>query len=87
MAASVGVTCEPFISTFEISSSVQFLLLGSDGIWDGVSVQEVGELLAPLSGKKIQALSNRITNASLRGLGTKNLMDNTTNIIVKFSDF
>lgn len=46
-AASVGVTAEPEIKSFtNLSSNDKFLVVGSDGIWDRFSNEEVMMVIA-----------------------------------------
>jgi len=46
LAASVGVTCEPEILTHTISEDDEFIVLGSDGIWEFIENQEAVEIVA-----------------------------------------
>ena len=43
----VGVSCKPDVVKRECSSSLKFLILASDGLWEVMSEAEVGEIVYP----------------------------------------
>jgi serine/threonine protein phosphatase PrpC len=75
----------PFISQYSLSSDDEYLIIATDGVWDGASIEEIAEMLSSKKSKKVQAISNRVTNASLIGMANRELSDKITNIMVKFN--
>ena len=44
-ASTCGVTAEPQVFVHKITPEDRYIMCGSDGIWDMISIQEAGELL------------------------------------------
>lgn len=79
-AKACGVTYEPDVSTTNIESDDFYLILGTDGVWDGISIDEAVNCLdLKLSPKE---LSKRILDAGLKGLSKNQIDDNITNVVV-----
>jgi serine/threonine protein phosphatase PrpC len=47
VAASVGVSCEPEILEFTLTSEDKFIVLGSDGIFEFLSNEDVVKIVVP----------------------------------------
>jgi serine/threonine protein phosphatase PrpC len=46
VAKSVGVTYEPEIKSFPLTSDDKFIVIGSDGLWDRIPNDEVTRIVA-----------------------------------------
>ncbi|KAI8809788.1 phosphatase 2C-like domain-containing protein [Cladochytrium replicatum] len=82
VATKLGVLSEPDVRFFDITRNDKFLVLGTDGLWDGLAVQAVVEIVSKHTdaGKA----SEHLTKASLEGMDRQCLDDNTTNVVVRF---
>lgn len=80
MASRLGILSSPDVKVIELTPSEAFLVLGTDGVWDGVSVDEVLEIVSKQTDPV--AVSKRLTECSLIGMDRQHLDDNTTNIVV-----
>ena len=47
VAASVGVICEPEVLEFELTKEDKFIVIGSDGIFEFLSNEDVVKLVVP----------------------------------------
>ena len=76
-----GVICEPFVTQIEIDQSIknQFLFLGSDGIWDVISEEEMQQLIKVNNDTKY--LSSIIIEKAL----FKQAWDNLSVFVVKLT--
>lgn len=73
VAAKLGVICEPDVSVQQIDpSSDALLVLGSDGVWDGLSNQDVIDIVKANLGD-IQKASKLVTKKSITGMQKKNM--------------
>lgn len=85
VATRLGVTSEPEITTHTITPNDAFIVLASDGVWDGTSTERVVELVSK-NVKDPEKASKSITENSLKGLNDSALDDNTTNIVLIFQE-
>ena len=52
LATSVAVTARPVIEEHEITKDSQFIILGSDGIWESIESQEAVDIAAKATSAK-----------------------------------
>ncbi|KAJ1542457.1 hypothetical protein HK096_009366 [Nowakowskiella sp. JEL0078] len=80
VATKLGVLSEPDVKILDITPNDSFLILATDGVWDGLSVTEAVNLVS----KQVDPTkaSEILTQASLEGLDKNSVDDNTTNIVV-----
>ncbi|KAI8821832.1 phosphatase 2C-like domain-containing protein [Fimicolochytrium jonesii] len=83
VARRLGITCEPEVDVVTLTPSDRFLVMATDGVWDGVTDDDI--IKAVSSNADATSASNYITQASLAGLDRLSLDDNTTNIVLYFS--
>ena len=71
-----GVSSEPFTTRLPLASSDEFLVIGSDGLWDVVPE----DLLMRLRGLKAQTIAQRLTSQAIES-GSR---DNICVLVVAF---
>jgi len=83
-----AVTCFPNINKFKVTSDMEFLVMGCDGIWECVNIQKFCEFISkklhekvPLSLIMREALSLMVSKNSDSSVG----MDNMTSILIQFN--
>ena len=74
--------CEPEVTEVDLGPTDRYLVLATDGVWDGLSLEEVSEILK--NAPDAEGASKAITAGSLAGMERLHLDDNTTNIVVRF---
>ncbi|KAJ3186624.1 hypothetical protein HDU85_007444 [Gaertneriomyces sp. JEL0708] len=74
-----GITSEPDVTILDITEAFAFLILGTDGVWDGISIEEALDIASKESDPTVA--SKTITQRSLDGMDRNHLDDNTTNIV------
>ncbi len=79
-ATKLGVTSEPDIFRIQLDAQ-DSIILASDGLWDGVEVEETGKL-ALASTDATKAVSTMIQHA-IKSLMQKQIDDNITIILIK----
>jgi serine/threonine protein phosphatase PrpC len=84
VAKKLGVLHEPDIANFILTPEDKYIVLGTDGVFDGISNNQVLDIVS--KAKTAKSACKEITKASLEGMNKQNLDDNTTNICV-FIDF
>lgn len=47
IAHSVGVSTEPEVMKFEISPEHKFIVIASDGVWEFLSNEQIGQIVWP----------------------------------------
>ncbi|KAJ3043746.1 hypothetical protein HDV00_004152 [Rhizophlyctis rosea] len=82
VASKLGVLCEPDVSVVELGPKDKYLVLATDGVWDGLSMEEVTDILR--DDPEAEPASKEICSGSLAGMDRLHLDDNTTNIVVRF---
>jgi len=84
VARRLGVISKPDINILEIDDKLKFCVLATDGVWDGLSNDEVVEIVnANLDDP--QRASEQVTQGSLDGMDKLQIDDNTTNVCVILS--
>lgn len=67
VAHSVGVISLPEVSTFSISRSDKFIVIGSDGLYQFLSNEKIAELIIPFyHTNQIENAANEIVKAAFR---------------------
>ena len=84
VASKIGVICEPSVSVHDctLKSEYRCLIIGSDGLWDGIGVQEAVNVVSPYLDLDLKLASSILNDAGLAGLDKIQVDDNITNIIV-----
>lgn len=80
--SNVGVIPEPSVSHVVLEPKHKLLILASDGVSDGIRIEELPQIIAQNS-TTVQDLANAICHHSLSGLAAQQIDDNTTNIVIK----
>eukprot|EP01120_Amphizonella_sp_Union-15-10_P001250 TRINITY_DN11300_c0_g1_i1.p1 TRINITY_DN11300_c0_g1~~TRINITY_DN11300_c0_g1_i1.p1 ORF type:complete len:146 (+),score=31.56 TRINITY_DN11300_c0_g1_i1:127-564(+) len=75
------ITVEPYINTVSVENQ-DFMIIGSDGVWDELSDGEAVDMVAKLWEKGLKA--NEIAQRLVKDLAKRNFSDNVTCIIVFF---
>ena len=91
------ITCEPYISKYQLSNNEEFLILGCDGFWDVITDQAAVQLvLYHLAGLKktrpqcfnsieeISAIAEKISNILVKKAHELGSPDNSTVTIILF---
>ncbi|KAJ3248289.1 hypothetical protein HDU78_001295 [Chytriomyces hyalinus] len=79
-AERLGVLCEPEVIDRELSKKDRFFVLASDGLWDGLDLDQVVHVVQKYdSPVKASEVLNR---KALKSLDAKCIDDNVTNIVV-----
>ena len=47
IAHSIGVSCDPEVSRFNLSPDDKFMVIASDGVWEFLSNEEIGKIVWP----------------------------------------
>ncbi|TPX57766.1 hypothetical protein PhCBS80983_g03587 [Powellomyces hirtus] len=82
VATRLGILSDPEVAIIQLTAADRFLIMGTDGVWDGVTYEEILDAVATCPDPA--DASKRITEASLAGMDKQNLDDNTTNIVIYF---
>jgi serine/threonine protein phosphatase PrpC len=85
VASRIGVLSEPFVKVYKLEAQDFFLILGSDGLWDGIGIQEACAVVLPYLEMDVSLASTILNDAGLAGLDKIQVDDNITNIIVRLS--
>ena len=66
IAHSVGCSCEPEMNQLTLCSQDKIILLASDGIWEFLSNQQVGQIVTPYFEKDApEAAANALVSVAL----------------------
>jgi serine/threonine protein phosphatase PrpC len=79
------MTCVPEVQTIFAGKNDKFIILGTDGLWEGISNQEAGELVLPFYEKSDPEMAaNELVKEAFRGWRKKSLImvDDITAIII-----
>ena len=79
IAHSIGVIATPTTKTLVLSDRDLFLIVASDGVWDGLDNQDVAAVMMDCDGD-VKLASRELVKASLEALESKALDDNVTNV-------
>ena len=83
VASKIGVISIPYVVEHKIESDDQLFILGSDGLWDGISNSEAVKLIQPYLDIELSLASSILTDAALAGLDKIQIDDNITNILIR----
>ena len=88
IAASVGVTARPEVDERELDDSDVFIVLGSDGVWEFLSNDEVVELVVAVggaAGERVEDAARAVVDeATRRWNREEEVVDDITCVIVYF---
>ena len=82
-----AVICCPEIRKFKITSDMEFIIMGCDGIWDCVDVQKFCEYISKKLGEKIAIsviLKDIFSKMISKNIEQKVGSDNMTCLIIEF---
>ncbi|CEM13721.1 unnamed protein product [Vitrella brassicaformis CCMP3155] len=84
VAASVGVTAEPEIKIFTLTSEDKFIVLASDGVWEFIDNEEVVKIVSPFHDKQDPqaACDALVKESNQRWRAEEEVIDDTTVIVV-----
>lgn len=86
IAASVGVVARPEISDFQLTDNDQFMVIGSDGIWEFMSNEEVvalvGRVAGPNGERAEDAARALVDEATRRWRQEEEVVDDCSAIVV-----
>ena len=71
---------EPSVEKVELQPTTKYIILGSDGLWDGVKMERVGELCCKHD--DAQELAQILLKEGLDGLNSLQLDDNISVIVI-----
>ncbi|KAJ3120267.1 hypothetical protein HK100_012865 [Physocladia obscura] len=80
-ADRLGVISDPEVIERELSRKDRFFVLASDGLWDGLDIEEVVRLVVKYD--EPQKASDILIKRALKGLDAKAIDDNVTVIVVQ----
>lgn len=75
------ITCNPDIQKYELQGNEEFLVVACDGLWDVMTVDDVGEFLESYRGRRKEGMVDTLVHKA-RALGST---DNITAIVVTFN--
>lgn len=79
-AQRIGVICEPDLKIIPLDDAVKFIVLGTDGLWDGISIEECVATASQNEGNAAKCAAD-LLSAGLKGLAAKNIDDNLTHVV------
>ncbi|KAI8051529.1 phosphatase 2C-like domain-containing protein [Syncephalis plumigaleata] len=86
VAQRLGVLCEPEVQVRELTPDDCYLILATDGVWDGMSSQEVATFVdreaCSDSGVDAATASSRLNEVALKALDANQIDDNVSNVCV-----
>ena len=84
VASSIGVTCIPEITKHTVNASDRVLILGSDGVWEFMTNQEVLNIYSLCKDPKI-ACDRIVEEASKRWSQNRDMIDDITCIVAELN--
>ena len=85
LAHRVGVSSEPDVSTYSLSLTDRFIIIGSDGVWDFISSEEAVMLVASCNSPE-EATRLLVDTAHARWMvEEEGVVDDITCIVVALS--
>ncbi|KAI9106103.1 phosphatase 2C-like domain-containing protein [Phlyctochytrium arcticum] len=81
VATRLGILTTPSVSIHPLHVRPIVVILGTDGVWDGITPEEA-LAVAIAHEDDAERASLEITQASLRGMDRNQLDDNTTNVVI-----
>lgn len=93
VSRSIGITpchtvlcCEPEITVFDITQEDDFMVMGTDGLWDVLTEDEVKKIVVQATHKHTEANRMKFACAELiRVAGQRGSTDNVTVVVVDFA--
>ncbi|KAJ3276099.1 hypothetical protein HDV01_006269 [Terramyces sp. JEL0728] len=82
-AQTIGVLPDPDVLTVKLAPEDKYLVFGTDGLWDGLSVDQVGKVI--LKGGNPVEIANKMLKYGLDGLNKKQIDDNITLIVCRLA--
>lgn len=79
-AKTCGVISEPEVSVTQLNMNDKYILLGTDGLWDGITIEEAVRCFK--NGKTAANLADDLIKAGLQGLEQNQIDDNITVVVV-----
>ena len=84
IARSLGVIWDPDVDIIEIKQKYWALVIGSDGIFDWVNQDEIGEILWKDRAKPPEEIANNLVQLSVeRWKAKENMVDDWTWVVVQ----
>ena len=79
----IGVICDPDIYIMQIKQRLSALVIGSDGLFDWVNQDEIGDILWKERGKSAEVIANNLVQIAIeRWKEKEDIIDDWTCIIV-----
>jgi serine/threonine protein phosphatase PrpC len=84
VAATIGVSAVPEVRSYELGPDVEFLVLGSDGVWDLIADDEAVRIVtaACARGQTPQEASAELVRTALDALQNARRKDNATALVI-----
>ncbi|KAI8900669.1 phosphatase 2C-like domain-containing protein [Globomyces pollinis-pini] len=79
-ARKIGVLSDPDVNVIELGENDKYLLLATDGLWDGLNMEEMLKCIRV--NETPDQISHRLIKAGLKGLRAKQIDDNITNVVI-----
>eukprot|EP00118_Oscarella_pearsei_P029081 m.3605 g.3605 ORF g.3605 m.3605 type:complete len:307 (+) comp9622_c0_seq1:54-974(+) len=83
LAHTLGCIAEPEVHDIVLSNKDKFLIVASDGVWDGITNKEAVDIVAHQQDPTRAAKA--LVKAGLAGMEAKHLEDNVTAVVVYFN--
>lgn len=82
-AQRIGVICEPSVTSFTLDESIKYIILATDGLWDGISIEECASIISATAIQERDAskCAAVLLQKGLEGLATRKIDDNLTHIV------
>ncbi|KAJ3002931.1 hypothetical protein HKX48_002024 [Thoreauomyces humboldtii] len=84
VAKRLGVLHEPDVLVHDLSPTDLFLVMGTDGVWDGIKDSHLVDAYDRFP-RDPDGFSREVTERSLKGMDELHLDDNTTNVVCCFA--
>ena len=79
-AARLGVECIPEVRHVRLEGDDRYILLATDGLWDGITVEQASILISAMPTAKEAA--TKLTSKALKGLEKVQISDNITTLVI-----
>lgn len=78
------MTCQPYVATFTLEADDRYIVLATDGVWDGISLEQVGTCLAAVHDAADAA--HQVNALAYEHLQLKYIDDNITSVVISVKD-
>lgn len=78
-AQRIGVICDPAVKTITLDDTVKYIILGTDGLWDGISLEKCVAAVSVC--KDASTSASALLKMGLQGLASKKIDDNLTHVV------